>query len=203
MEEVGFVHTPIIVLTYDPVYARLLIMEYWKPVLGWPQYAVSSCGQIKRILPAKGATLNRILQPVIHHKTGYKYVSLGHAGISRSYTVHRLVAKAFFGQPPTAKHECNHRNGNKLDNRIKNLEWVTHAENGMHSYKMGMTKSPPLQRGEKSHLCTITTEIAQSILDAPTSWPSRQYLMQKFGLSRNLIYLIQRRRSWKHLTPSA
>lgn len=47
--------------------------------------------------------------------------------------VHRLVCEAFNGPAPSSKHQVNHKNGIKDDNRPSNLEWVTHKENGVHS----------------------------------------------------------------------
>ena len=64
---------------------------------------------------------------------GYKYVSLFEEGVLRSYTVHRLVALQFIEGRNEMKNCVNHIDGNKLNNRVENLEWVTLAENVIHA----------------------------------------------------------------------
>ena len=76
-------------------------------------------------------------------KNGYIRVKIENKclGIVRT-TVHRLVAEAFIPNTDN-KEEVNHINSIRNDNRISNLEWVTHSENMKHSYKKGLT-TPPL-----------------------------------------------------------
>jgi hypothetical protein len=75
----------------------------------------------------KGTTFN----------TSYKRVGLSHKGKKKLYPVHRLVATAFIPNPEN-KRTVNHKDGNKLNNTIDNLEWATDAENIQHAYDTGL-----------------------------------------------------------------
>jgi hypothetical protein len=60
-------------------------------------------------------------------------------GKYKSYFVHRLVAYTYM-KKPVDKTEINHINGNKLDNRLENLEWCTSSENQQHAFRLGLQK---------------------------------------------------------------
>lgn len=86
--------------------------------------------------------------PKIKSKTGYKYVTL-YYGENDTVTlpvripVHRLVAKTFLPPPASEKHVwVNHKDGNKENNHVSNLEWTTISENIQHKYDTGLYKSP-------------------------------------------------------------
>lgn len=78
-----------------------------------------------------------ILKPGVS-STGYYLVSLSRNGIGNTLKVHRLVMKAFTLNPLN-KPYVNHKDGNKLNNNIENLEWCTHTENAQHMiYVLGI-----------------------------------------------------------------
>lgn len=95
-------------------------MEEWKLINGY-DYSVSSLGRIRN------NRTGRILKGV-PNTFGYLQVFLYKNGRSKRFTVHQLVASYFL--PDQVDKEINHINEDKLDNRVKNLEYITHKENG-------------------------------------------------------------------------
>ena len=73
---------------------------------------------------------------------GYLTVRLSKKGKDSTIYVHRLLGFAFIPNPD-AKPMINHKDGNKLNNSISNLEWVTHAENMKHAYLIGLVINLP------------------------------------------------------------
>lgn len=78
--------------------------------------------------------------------SGYWYVGFWHDGRSHGRFVHRLVAAAFVGGRTAARHQVNHKNGDKLDCVASNLEWVTPSENRSHAYH-ALGRPVPILRG--------------------------------------------------------
>ena len=124
--------------------------EVWRDIPGYEgKYQASSLGRIRsldRVVKRRNWSSfrlpGRVLKPRLSHK-GYLLVGLCTEARTKNYSVHRLVARAFIPNPK-GKPEINHRNGDKTDNRVENLEWVTTAENVRHSITvLGHTRSTP------------------------------------------------------------
>lgn len=86
-------------------------------------------------------TLNKI-RPNINKNRGYLYARTS----NKNYQIHRLVASAFIPNPDN-KPQVNHIDGNKLNNHVSNLEWVTSLENIRHSINNGSTKQMSKNEG--------------------------------------------------------
>lgn len=71
------------------------------------------------------------------HRNGYASVKLSKNGVHKTHLIHRLVATAFVSNPDDLL-EVNHKDGNKLNNRADNLEWVTRSQNMRHSIANGL-----------------------------------------------------------------
>ena len=104
--------------------------EYWKPVVGYEGlYEVSNWGRVKSVNYNHTGKEKILKQNQI--KNGYKSVMLYKDGNGKNYLVHRLVAEAFLPNPNDYK-EVNHKDENKLNNSVDNLEWCTNEYN--HNY---------------------------------------------------------------------
>ncbi len=111
--------------------------EEWRPVVGWEgYYEVSDLGRVRRIAAYRSTSVGRVLKPW-RNVHGYRQVTLTHRGRRHAPTVHRLVTDAFLGPLPAGM-ERNHRSGAKDDNRLTNLEFVTHPENVRHALRLGL-----------------------------------------------------------------
>jgi hypothetical protein len=108
-------------------------MEIWKTIENYPNYEISNFGNVKR-KQGYQCKIERILIP-LNNGNDYMNVGLSKDGIKKREYVHRLVAEAFLGTPKI-KLEVNHIDGNKLNNQLSNLEWVTRSENQNHRYKV-------------------------------------------------------------------
>jgi len=173
--------------------------ETWKDVIGYEGiYQVSNKGQVKRVAGGKGAVLDRILKPT-PNGTGYLGVGLCRDGKRKQMLVHRLVAEAFFGPPPSPDHEVNHKSGNKTDNRVENLEWVTHSENGRYAFRV-LGKRVGGVKGEKHGQSKLTPHKIKEIrrLYATGNYSQRE-LGRMFGTHQTNIGLIVRHEAWDHI----
>ena len=114
--------------------------EEWRTVPGYEAYEVSSLGHVKRG--------KRMLAARPNVPGGYHRVSVTQDKKRKHLYVHRLVAMAFIGE---GSGEVDHIDGNKLNNRVDNLRWVTPSENKKHSFEF-----PRLPTGKKIPVRMIT-----------------------------------------------
>ena len=135
---------------------KKLKCEIYRDIPGYEGlYQVSNLGNVKSVRN------NKVLSQT-NHKEGYKLVSVSVNSKHKELTVHRLVALAFI-QNPKGYRDVNHKDGNKSNNVLENLEWVSHSENIKHSYEVLKQK-----RNSKPVRCIDTGEIYDSCKDAST-----------------------------------
>ncbi|SCW57420.1 HNH endonuclease [Paenibacillus tianmuensis] len=113
--------------------------EVWREIAGYETlYQISNYGRVKSLGNSQDRQ-EKILKQQLQ-RDGYKRVWLYKKGLKRKrFPVHRLVANAFIPNP-LRKEQVNHQNGNKLDNRLENLNWMTRKENIAHAYETGLVK---------------------------------------------------------------
>lgn len=170
--------------------------EIWKDIPGYEgQYEVSNMGQVrnkKRGNIVKGGLTKR----------GYLHVGLRLDGKSKYLYVHRLVMLAFVG---ASELEVNHKNGKPSDNRLGNLEYMTHRQNIQHSFDVLGRKSNLIQRRGKSGKMGKPT---YSILQAWEVKEMRHFykegcslkeLAEMYDVTVWTIHAIIYGRNWKHV----
>ena len=154
---------------------------------------------------ARHRWVGRAVQSVLHgrplkpisHSGGYLVVGLWRDGKRKQKYVHRLVAIAFLGPPPSPKHEVNHKNGDKTDNRVENLEWATHSENGLHTHRVLGHEAP---RGEGVGTSKLTRRQVRQIRKLyATGKHTQRELGRMFGVTREEIWRIVHRVTWQHV----
>lgn len=127
-------------------YFIIMKQEIWKDLKDFEGfYEASSTGFIRRKLAPTYYKDGRIaffsqtvLKPTIDHK-GYLRVHLSVASKKYSKRVHRLIAKTFI-ENPNILPQINHKDCDKKNNNVKNLEWCTNLQNMRHAFENGMFK---------------------------------------------------------------
>lgn len=109
-------------------------------------YRIYKDGKIESVERAvKNSNTSTFIKKSLYRKQvvsshGYKVVTLAKNGKVKQFLVHRLVAEAFIPNPDN-KPEVNHIDGDKLNNKVENLEWVNHSENMLHAHTTGLIKA--------------------------------------------------------------
>lgn len=184
------------------------MIEEWRAVSESPGYEISNTGNVRR----RGCDLcSRDLKVRVQNQ-GYRQVSIylpGGKQVTRM--VHRLIAIAFVPNPEN-KPAVNHLDGNKANNAIENLEWVTFSENTRHAYRTGLIniargsahwarRNPHLvQRGEAAPRAKLTAaqvvEIKKTYLPRSKDF-SQRALARKYGVSQGAIAEIIEGVNWR------
>lgn len=130
---------------------------------------------------------------------GYVQVELSIQGKGKNFLVHRLVAETFIENNNNLP-EVNHKDGNKENNSVENLEWVTSSENQLHAYATGLEVHPI---AEDWHNTILTRDQAKFILDKCSPGRGNEFnytrLGEMFGVSSATIRCVFLGQSWKHI----
>lgn len=121
----------------------MLLNEIWKDIPNYEGlYQISDLGRIKSLHWGK----EKILKQTIRSKNyPYYFIGLLKDKKRKYYAIHRLVAKVFVANPNKYT-QVDHIDGNKLNNKANNLDWVTPKENTQRAWKMGLAKNTERQR---------------------------------------------------------
>lgn len=153
-------------------------------------YAVTKEGKVWSYLSSK------FLAPK-KHNAGYQMVCLNNCGHKSYRTIHRLVAESFLENFEN-KATVNHKDGNKKNNNVSNLEWSTQSENNKHAYEKGLNPGYD-KKGSKHPRATLNetqVRVIKHILSLKQLTHNEIAIF--FNVKKNTIDAISTGRNWSH-----
>lgn len=186
------------------------VVEEWRPVVGYKgHYSVSSLGRVRSEAKGKGFRRSSLIMTAVINPNGRERLTLCKNGVKTFHSVHKLVAEAFLGPKPNGL-VTNHRDGNKLNNRLSNLEYVTSAENEQHAVRLGLkasglrsgryTKPQSTVKGSRHWKAKLNEQDVREIkrLIAEDNLTVRQ-LAKQFAVDYTTIAKIKHGKAWTHV----
>jgi hypothetical protein len=168
----------------------------FRVIPGHETYFVSSDGEV---ISTRRNRVKRMARTPYHNGYLASVISFGSKELGRRFRVigiHRLVATAWISPPPSPESVVNHKNGDKADNRVENLEWTTMLGNRRHSiYVLGRGDF----RGEAASTAKLKTADVQEIRKLLRRGGGLGEIARKYGVTRSQIGHIKAGRSWSHL----
>lgn len=163
--------------------------EEWRTIPGFEGlYQVSSLGRVRRITKVPAYILrSRVCT------SGYMRVRMCKDGIPHDGDIHVLMCSAWHGPKPSPLHEAAHWNGDRLDNVPLNLRWATPTEQALDKHRHGTTV-----RGEASLQAKLTEADVRAIRVRYAPGLASA-LGLEFGVTKENIYHIVKRRAWRHV----
>jgi hypothetical protein len=158
-----------------------------KRVAGWPGYVATFDGLIWSEKTERFLAHGR-------NKDGYLTVQVTEKRRSTVLRIHQEVCRAFHGPRPSRAHEVRHINGNKLDNRARNLRWGTRKQNAADRERHGRTAHSE-RNGGGGKLTRAQVRIIKSLLPSA----SQTYLATVYGVSVSTINHIATGRLWRRV----
>lgn len=169
-----------------------LANETWRSV--HEHYDVSSLGRVRYVNVLAGS----------YAGCPYHRISFGsgvHGRNPQSKMTHTLVAEAFLGPRPDGL-VINHKDLNKWNNRVENLEYVTTGENIRHARRLrtwDINTDRHIPKGSESPLAKVTEEQVKEMRDLYATGTSNKTLRKMFGISKSQVSKIVNGTSWKHV----
>ncbi len=165
--------------------------ETWKEITGTnKKYLVSDSGRIKSLIRKEAG----ILTPRIT-VYGYCEVGLRINGYTKSKLVHRLVAQEFL-EKQESRALVNHKDGNKRNNNLLNLEYVTHSENIKHAFDKGLIKKPNGIINGNSKLSEMQVMAIKVLIEKGFK---NKFIALHFGINPTTVTDIKKGKTWSWL----
>ena len=174
--------------------------EVWKDIPNYEgSYQVSNTGLVRsvdRVVAFKDGSMRKykgkVLKPSLD-TPGYERLSLCNDLRCNSKSVHRLVLETFKPHVNMNNLEVNHIDGNKLNNHLTNLEWVTRLGNISHAYDMGLM----VNKGERGHNAKLSNANVLEILERLDNGELQGDIGIDYGVSKSCISQINRGLKWR------
>ena len=168
------------------------------------RYEANEFGEIKRVLSLVANNTNggrrTIGKKPLSQKTksnGYKEVALYLKEGGKSFYVHRLVASTFISEIPNG-YVVNHKDGNKSNNNVSNLEIVTYSQNSKHSHHV-LNNKAPIFKGEKHGMSKLKEDDIKQIRLLHKTYGFR-FVVNKYNfVHKSTITKIVSGIAWKHI----
>ena len=182
--------------------------EIWKKIVYKnvpPIYEVSNLGRIRRIaheLNTKnqfGEFPTKRKEKYMHftnNSNGYPMFTPQRDKEKQAHVVHRIVATAFIPNPEN-KPCVNHKDFDRTNNHLSNLEWVTYRENTLHATQNGVLVS---YKGRESNLAKYTEKQVREVYNLCKSGLSQSKAGAVVGMPRPTVASIMQKVSWRHIT---
>ncbi len=183
--------------------------EIWKGVIyqgidySW-RFEVSNKGRIRN------AINKHIYIPHICG-IGYYQICTSINNIRKNIKIHKAIAESFLDNPNNLR-DVNHKDGNKLNNNLENLEWVSHRDNSLHAIKNGLldirkghynSDGTYKYKGEDNSCSKLTEDAVKYIRKHYKTYngcsSNKRELAKMFGVDPMTIYYAYKGITWKHL----
>lgn len=128
-------------------------------------------------------------------KKGYHHITLSNNGKRTTYLVHRLIAEQYLPNPFNLP-QVNHIDGNKSNNDVSNLEWVSGSTNILHSFSLKLSS----YKGDKNGRAKLTEEDVIQIKQSLLQGAKNKDIANKFGVSKSVVCDIKHKRKWSHIS---
>jgi hypothetical protein len=178
-------------------------VEEWRDIEGYEGiYQVSNLGRVKsldravqhrngKVLMKKGKQLK-----VVYAGNKYGRIILNKNGKKSAKLIHRLVALTFIINETNLK-EVNHKDLDKTNNSVENLEWVSPKQNTQHAFNNRYIKR---YLGEDNHRAVVTEEVVLKIRELHATKKYRyKDIGEMFGIHHSVVGYIVRRQTWRHI----
>ena len=139
------------------------------------KYTVSSDGNVYSLKGIKKMLVGKIAT------SGYREVVINHLGKKKYLLVHRLVASTFLPNPNDYR-TVNHKDGNKINNNVANLEWCSDSDNLIHARNKGLLNTK------------INNEIAEQIKN---DTGTIREIAKKYGIGKTQVGYIKQGKRWQ------